>query len=193
MEKETIVPKDFKLSKVKLQPTGGVQVEYKLTQIVENEASVLERKETCSRDIHPDLRELFEQLRSIVARAIGLVAFVPIMDEAPAEFREKLEALRSEMVQRVDVRGVAWSGVDEGEGVVITAVLETPNGLKTCIKTPRIKLAQTSFGFEDELEMITSVIEREVYAYLYEGKQAQLSLFGDEPEGDGADPIDMEE
>ena len=65
-----------------------------------------------------------------------------------------------------------------------TAVLETPNGLKTAINTPRIKLAQISYGFEEELEAITEQIKGEVYAYLFKGKQAQLSLFGQPATGE---------
>ena len=41
-------------------------------------------------------------------------------------------------------------------------------------------MATISFGFEEELEEIVGKIEREVYAYLFDGKQAQLSLFGAE-------------
>ena len=77
-------------------------------------------------------------------------------------------------------------------GVVITAVYTTANGLKTCINTPRIKMATISFGFEEELEEIVGKIEREVYAYLFDGKQAQLSLFGADgnanPETNANDP-----
>lgn len=193
MEKETIAPKDFNLSKVKLLPTGGVNVEYQLTQVVGNEASVLERKETCSRDVHPDLRALFEDLRSIVARVVGMTSFLTLLETD--EFKKVPESVKTVareyaigLLDRIDVRGVAWSGTEENAGVVVTAVLETPNGLKTCVNTPRIKLAQISFGFEEELEMIVDRIEEEVFAYLYKGKQAQLSLFGESEEG--TDPSD---
>ena len=89
-----------------------------------------------------------------------------------------------ELLQKIEVRGVSWSGSDESVGVVITAIFETTNGLKSAINTPRIKLAQISFGFEEELEKITDAIKTEVYAYLFKGKQAQLSLFGGESEGE---------
>ena len=50
-------------------------------------------------------------------------------------------------------------------------------------------MAQISFGFEEELETIVEAIKKEVYAYLFKGKQAQLSLFGEEqePAADGGD------
>ena len=53
-------------------------------------------------------------------------------------------------------------------------------------------MATISFGFEEELEEIVGKIEREVYAYLFDGKQAQLSLFGADgnanPEANDNDP-----
>lgn len=198
MEKTTPTAKDFNLSKVKLLPTGGVSVEYSVTQVVENEASVLERKETCTRDVHPDLRELFVALRAIVAEAVGLTAFVGLLlrdefKDMPGEQKEAIADFAHEMLERIDVRGISWSGADGNVGVIVSSVLETGGGLKTAVNTPRIKLASLTFGFEERLEALTDAVKREVYAYLYEGKQAQLSLFGDQPEGGESDPFDMPE
>ncbi|MGF2565514.1 hypothetical protein ACQUWZ_27020, partial [Ralstonia pseudosolanacearum] len=61
MEKELqTIPteKDFNLSKVKLLPKGGIQAEYQVTQIVDGETSLIDRNETCNRDVHPDLTGL---------------------------------------------------------------------------------------------------------------------------------------
>ena len=99
-----------------------------------------------------------------------------------AAAKAKARSYADELVSKINVRGVSWSGSDENIGVIITAVYETPNGLKTCINTPRIKLAQISFGFEEELETILDSIRKEVFAFLFNGKQAQLSLFGEQPE-----------
>ena len=173
--------KDFTLSKVKLLPKGGIQAEYQVMQVVGEEATVIDRSETSSRDVHPDLLGLFESLRAIVARVLNITAFLSLTDGIGLN-ESQVQSLRDYaelLTKNIDVRGVSWSGTDENEGVVITAVLETPNGLKTCVNTPRIKLGQVSFGFEEELSKIVSEIDSEVYAYLFQGKQAQLSLFGE--------------
>lgn len=187
--------KDFNLSKVKLLPTGGIKVNYQITQVIEGEASVIDRDETCDRDVHPDLVGLFEDLRSIVARVFNVTAFLSFLESPEMKLPDGKKALAREfadgLLKKIDVRGVSWSGSDENVGVVVTAVMETPNGLKSVVNTPRIKLAQISFGFEEELEAITAAIKGEIYAYLFRGKQAQLSLFGEkvEPENelDGQD------
>lgn len=185
MEKEFQTPseKNFNLSKVKLNPNGGLAADYQVTETVGGEPSVTDYHANVSRDIHPDLRGLFEDLRPIVARVFNITSFLTFLDsdemKLPESKKMLARAFADELIAKIDVRGVSWSGTDDNIGVVITAVFETPNGLKTRINTPRIKVAQISFGFEEELETIVTSIKREVYEFLFNGKQAQLSLFGE--------------
>ena len=202
MEKATEIPlipteKNFNLSKVKLDPKGGLQANYQITATVDGEPSVIDRTESCTRDVHPDLLGLFTDLRNIVGRVFNITSFLTMLEsdemKLPESKKTIARAFADELLAKIDVRGVSWSGTDDNVGVVITAVFETPNGLKTCINTPRIKLAQISFGFEEQLEAIVEQIKKEVYAYLFNGKQAQLQLFGQngEPAPAGDDMPDM--
>lgn len=198
MEKELqTIPteKDFNLSKVKLLPKGGIQAEYQVTQIVDGETSLIDRNETCNRDVHPDLLAMFTDLRTIVARVFNITSFLTLLESDEMKIPESKKMLArnfaDELLSKIEVRGVAWSGTGDNTGVVITSVFETSNGLKTCINTPRIKMATISFGFEEELETIVESIKKEVYAYLFKGKQAQMSLFGDNGAADDEpDPLD---
>lgn len=185
MEQKTIpTEKNYNLSKVKLNPNGGLQADYQVTETVGGEPSVTDYHANVSRDIHPDLRGLFEDLRPIVGRVFNITSFLTFLDsdemKLPESKKMLARAFADELIAKIDVRGVSWSGTDDNTGVVITAVFETPNGLKTCINTPRIKMAQISFGFEEELEKIVEAIKTEVYQFLFNGKQAQLSLFGEQ-------------
>ena len=190
MEKELQTPaeKNFNLSKVKLNPHGGLQADYQVTETVGGEPSVTDYHANVSRDIHPDLSGLFEDLRPIVARVFNISSFLTLMESKEMGLSDAKKNLArvfaQELIDKIDVRGVSWSGTDDNVGVIITAVFETPNGLKTCINTPRIKTAQISFGFEEEMEKIVDAIKKEVYEFLFKGKQAQLSLFGDQPAGE---------
>lgn len=198
MEKELqTIPteKDFNLSKVKLLPKGGIQAEYQVTQIVDGETSLIDRNETCTRDVHPDLLAMFTDLRTIVARVFNITSFLTFLESDEMKLTESKKMLArnfaDELLAKIEVRGVAWSGTGDNTGVVIRSVFETLNGLKTCINTPRIKMATISFGFEEELENIVESIKKEVYAYLFKGKQAQMSLFGDNGAADDEpDPLD---
>ena len=177
--------KNFNLSKVKLLPNGGLQANYQVTENVGGELSVTDYQANVTRDIHPDMRKLFEDLRIIVGRVFNITSFLTMLESDEMKLPEsklvKARAFADELISKIDVRGLSWSGTDDNAGVVVTAVFETPNGLKTCINTPRIKLATISFGFEEELEQIADSIKSEVYQFLFDGKQAQLQLFG----GDG--------
>lgn len=178
--------KDLNLQKVKLEPKGGLQAVYQLTEVVKGEPTITDYQVNVARDIHPDLQKLFKDLRSIVGRVFGLTSFLTITDGKElglTDARKEIARKYAEgLLQKIDVRGLSWSGSDENAGIIITSVYETPNGLKTCINTPRIKIAQSSFGFEDELEEIADAIKEEVYEFLFNGKQAQLSLFGEQQE-----------
>ena len=185
MEQKTIpTEKNYNLSKVKLNPNGGLQADYQVTETVGGEPSITDYHANVSRDIHPDLRGLFEDLRPIVGRVFNITSFLTFLDSDEMKLPESKQMLArsfaDELIAKIDVRGVSWSGTDDNVGVVITAVFETPNGLKTCINTPRIKMATISFGFEEELEKIVDAIKTEVYQFLFNGKQAQLSLFGEQ-------------
>ena len=185
-EEKKMDEKNFNLSKVKILPNGGLQAEYQISEIVNEELSIADFTATHNRDLHPDLLGLFKDLRTIVARVFNITSFLSLLEsddmKLNAAAKAKARSYADELISKINVRGVSWSGSDENIGVVITAVYETPNGLKTCINTPRIKLAQISFGFEEELETILDSIRKEVFAFLFNGKQAQLSLFGEQPE-----------
>lgn len=184
--------KDLNLQKVKLEPKGGLNAVYQLTEVINGEPTITDYQVSVAGDIHPDLQKLFKNLQSIVGRCIGLVSFLTLTEGKELGLTESKKLLAQtfakELLQKIDVRGLSWSGTDDNTGIVITSVYETPNGLKTCINTPRIKIAQISFGFEDELEEIAEAIKQEVYEYLFNGKRAQLSLFGETREP--ADPVE---
>lgn len=189
-------PKDFQLEKVKLVNNGGICAHYDVTKVVGGTSYTNHYVVDNGMDVHPDLAGLFEDLRPIVARVFNINSFLSFVEDPankiPAKIQEQARGFAGELLNNIEVRGVSFSGKDDNVGVVITAVYTTANGLKTCINTPRIKMATISFGFEEELEEIVGKIEREVYAYLFDGKQAQLSLFGADgnanPETNANDP-----
>lgn len=190
---------NFALEKVKLVNNGGICAHYDVTEVVGGMSYTNHYVVDNGMDVHPDLAHLFEDLRPIVARVFNINSFLSFIEDSEnkvsAKVQEKARGFAGELLNNIEVRGVSFSGKDDNVGVVITAVYKTANGLKTCINTPRIKMATISFGFEEELEEIVGKIEREVYAYLFDGKQAQLSLFGAANVADGIandpDPDDM--
>lgn len=189
-KKQNVMPiptkEKFSLSKVKLLKDGGLDVHYEVTEVVGNESyteSYTNKYHVLSaKDIHPDLRSLFNDLRPVMGRIFNITSFKTMI--ATPEFKatkkqtEIAESFAEECLNNIEVRGVSLSGQDDNVGVVLTGLFTVSNNQKTAINTPRLKYNTETFGFEEELENIVCDIENEVYAFLFEGKKAQLELFG---------------
>lgn len=181
---------NFNLTKAKLLPAGGLEVSYQLTEVIGDEATTTDYTATHNRDVHPDLAEAFQGMAGTVAERLGLLNFEKLRSSIQPKDKGLVDELIADVMDSIEVRGVAWSGSGAKRGVVITSVLTTPNGQKTALNTPRLTVS------EDDAEgakLVTALdtLNDEVFAYLFEGKQAQLSLFGDNQEPDN--PTDGQE
>lgn len=185
-DKKNVIPvpsKDkFSLSKVKLLKDGGLDVHYEVTETVANEVYVNKYHVMSAKDIHPDLRSLFKDLCPIMGRIFNITSFKTLM--ATPEFKatkkqiELSEDFADKCLANIEVRGVSLSGQDDNVGVVLTGLFTVSNNQKTAINSPRLKYNTEIFGFEEDLENIVCDIENEVYEFLFEGKKAQMELFG---------------
>lgn len=198
MEKKSILVPDetvFNLHKVKLVNDGGISVMYELTEIIDNEVYTNKCNIESAKDVHPDLRNLFEELKPIMCRVFGQTDFLSLVEtpefEADAQQLQACRSFASELMNLIDVRGVSISGEGAKLGVVISGVLKIKNGQKTSINTPRLLIESEVFGFEEELEGILDKIKHEVYLFLFQGKKAQLELF--DATGDVLFELDGEE
>lgn len=174
--------KAFALSKVKTLKDGGLDVHYEVTETVGNESYTNKYHVESAKDIHPDLKRCFDSMRPIMGRIFNVTSFLSCMDspemKLTAKQKEFARQFADEMLENIEVRGVSYSGDSDNLGVVLTGLFTVSNNQKTCINSPRIKFNTESFGFEEELEDIVGKIECEVYEFLFNGKRAQLSLFG---------------
>lgn len=183
-ENVMLIPSEssFSLSKVKLVKDGGLEVHYEATEVIGSEAYTNKYHVVNTKDIHPDLNNLFKSLTPIMGRIFNVTSFLSMVEtddfKATKKQNEAARGFAEECLKNIEIRCISLSGQDDNLGVVITGIYTVANGLKTCINSPRIKLSTESFGFEEELENIISDIEQEVYEYLFKGKKAQLELFG---------------
>lgn len=172
----------FSLSKVKLLKDGGLDVHFEVTEVVGNESYTNKYHVLSAKDIHPDLRKLFKDLCPIMGRVFNITSFKSVI--ATPDFKatkkqiEIADSFANECLGNIEVRGVSLSGQDDNVGVVLTGLFTVSNNQKTAINTPRMKYAVETFGFEEELENIVCDIENEVYEFLFNGKRAQMDLFG---------------
>lgn len=182
-ENVMLIPSEssFALSKVKLLKDGGLDVHYEVTEVVGSESYTNKYHVESAKDIHPDLRVLFDSLRPILGRIFWVTSFIKMIEsdefKSNKNQKEVANSFADMMLKNIEVRGISLSGKDDNVGVVLTGLLTVANNQKTAINSPRIKFNTESFGFEEELENIVSDIEREVYAFLFKNKKAQLELF----------------
>lgn len=185
--------KSFSLSKVKIVKDGGLDVHYEVMETVGNEIYINKYHVESVKDVHPDLRKLFKRMRPIMARLFNVTSFLSMVetDEFKATKKQKdlAREFGDEATQNIEVRAVSYSGSGDNVGVVLTGLFTFSNGQKAAINSPRLKFDIFSFGFEDELEEICQEVEKEVYAFLFKNKHAQLELFG----ADGAETPSVEE
>lgn len=186
--------KAFALSKVKLIKDGGLDVHYEVTETVGNEIYTNKYHVESAKDIHPDLADCFNRLRPIMGRIFNITSFLSFMEtpetKATKAQKDAAREYADEMLRNIEVRGVSFSGQDDNVGVVLTGLFAVSNNQKTAINSPRLKFNTETFGFEEELEEIAGDIEREVYAFLFKGKKAQLELFG--ADGNAAPGVESE-
>lgn len=174
--------KAFALSKVKTLKNGGLDVHYEVTETIGNESYTNKYHVESAKDIHPDLRDCFDRLRPIMGRIFNITSFLSMVGTSDFKATEKQNELSrdfaDEMLKKIKVRGLSFSGQDDNVGVVLTGLFAVLDDQKTAINSPRLNFNTKVFGFEKELEEIAADIETEVYAFLFKGKKAQLELFG---------------
>lgn len=173
--------KAFALSKVKVIPGGGLDVNFEVDETCGAEVYRESYHLSSSKEIHPDLKKLFGKLKPIMARVYHLSFFRSLMDtpdyKATKKQKELAEEAFAEVMNKLDVTGVSLSGKDNNVGVVLTGTFTADSNQKMAINSHRMKFSDTRYGFEEEMEQIVGEIESEVYKFLFKGKKCQMELF----------------
>lgn len=172
----------FKLSKVQLQGNGSVKVNYEICESVGGIEYTNKYKIESTKEIHQDMKHLFACLVDVLADTCNVYNLVDTVclpkfeatDEQRAIAREELEAT----IEGMMVKSVTLSGKDDNVGCIISGEMEVKHGLKVTLITPRLRYNEEIFGFEHELGTVLMSLQREIYAFLFQGKQAELEVFG---------------
>jgi len=128
---------------------------------------------------HPDLQKVLDELKPFMARRLGLLEGI---DTATEMAKGDLHALkpvlekRKEIQNRCNVNGLTFTGSGDKYGVMITGSVSTPENGSFGLAVPRITFGQDVLGYEDEVDEICERIKKEVYAYRFQNKKAQLDI-----------------
>lgn len=174
----------FALSKVKVISGGGLDVHFEVEEACGAEVYRENYHLSSNKEIHPDLKKLFDQLKPIMARVYHLSFFRSLIEtpdfKATKKQQELAEEAFKEVLAKLDVTGISLSGKDNNVGVVLTGTFTADSNQKMAINSHRMRFADERYGFEEEMERIIGEIESEVYQFLFKGKKCQMELFENE-------------
>lgn len=148
---------EFELLRVKLTPTGGLDVTYKLT-VTEEDGTIFVQKQHTAQPykVHADLYDAMQATKTYVADMFGM-----------------------ERANNMKIKSYSFSGKTMS-GVVIGAVYEIEDKKKATMQTPRIKFGEeTEYCYEEEIGQICETICEEVKKYLFEDKREEMQVFGE--------------
>lgn len=178
MERRKPKFEQFKLEKVKLLKTAGLSVEYGIDEAFGNEVYHNKSNYSSDKEPHPDLTVIFKKFRPIVARILHLTDYTDfvVRNEGNDEQVKAANAIDGENVQKIRINGISLHGSNENEGCKILA-LYNPDNYQCLAINPTVKFNAETYGFEPTVVELVDGLKKEVYAYLFDDKKAQMELF----------------
>mgnify|MGYP005889415861 FL=1 len=183
---------NFELKRVKFI-TNGLEVDYNDCMNVDGETVKTFHKVKTPEYPHPDLQNEAGKLRGYIVRLMGLMNFANITylsdlskqdKELDKQFQDFFEIQATRIIIREIVR-------DEEKNTVIIKYEFTGTDLSLFkMQTPKINLEGEILKFEIDMNTDLEGMKHEIFDYLFKGKRAQLSMFGEIAEADdikGAD------
>jgi hypothetical protein len=164
--------KNIEIKQVKLIKEGEkVEVVYKETG--ENKSTV---DKTCEDPVHPDLKRVTASLD------IHLAILTDYITEKQKDDRDTLD--------KFVITGYSIGGKEGLEGVTVTGYKKTIRGGTVTLNSPLTRFdgdPQTRYILMDDLQSKIDLVEKEVLAYLFEGKK------GADPQGSLFDEKELDE
>jgi len=166
--------KDFNLVKVKIIK--------KYADVLHHEegadaGSVTKQGETVP---HPDLQKSLDKLKPLMARRLGFLEGTDLAKKLLQgvdldKYKEVMD-LEKLIISRMHIGGLTFNGKGDKFGVMITGSFTTPVSGSVGLATPRIAFEEDVLGYEDECFELCEEVKKEVHAYRFLNKKAQLDI-----------------
>lgn len=177
---------NFELKRVKFIP-NGLEVDYNDCMNVDGETVKTFHKVKNPEYPHPDLPNEAGKLRWYIVRLMGLMNFANItylsdLSKQDKELNKQFQDFFEIQATRVSIREIVR---DEEKNTVIIKYEFTGTDLSLFkMQTPKINLEGEILKFEIDMDTDLEGMKHEVFDYLFKGKRAQLSMFGEIAEAD---------
>lgn len=177
---------NFELKRVKCIP-NGLEVDYNDCMNVDGETVKTFHKVKNPEYPHPDLQNEAGKLRGYIVRLMGLMNFANItylsdLSKQDKELDKQFQDFFEIQATRIMIREIVR---DEEKNTVIIKYEFTGTDLSLFkMQTPKINLEGEILKFEIDLNTDLEGMKHEIFDYLFKGKRAQLSMFGEIAEAD---------
>lgn len=177
---------NFELKRVKFIP-NGLEVDYNDCMNVDGETVKTFHKVKRPEYPHPDLQKEAGKLRGYIVRLMGLMNFANItylsdLSKQDKELNKLFQDFFEIQATRVSIREIVR---DEGNNTVIIKYEFAGTDLSLFkMQTPKINLEGEILKFEIDMDSDLESMKHEIFDYLFKGKRAQLSMFGEIAEAD---------
>lgn len=177
---------NFELKRVKFIP-NGLEVDYNDCMNVDGETVKTFHKVKNPEYPHPDLQNEAGKLRGYIIRLMGLMNFANItylsdLSKQDKELDKQFQDFFEIQATRIMIREIVR---DEEKNTVIIKYEFTGTDLSLFkMQTPKINLEGEILKFEIDLDTDLEGMKHEIFDYLFKGKRAQLSMFGEIAEAD---------
>ena len=177
MDLKPIKLDNFDLKKVKIQ-NDFVECEFNEKRTIDGVSHTLVHTLKAKYIPHPDLLYSRDKLKDVLIKSHHHhEVYNEAIEYLKGEQKEKVEKAFLDICNKIEVTGVSISGDEQLKGAVVTGKIESHNGSKCAVNSPRIVFSSDKIGNEKDVEKIVELLTIETYKYLFEGKRAQTSLF----------------
>lgn len=127
---------------------------------------------------HMDLVLLRDSIKDFLIKAYGInTGYEKGLTYVSPTKKENIENALLEVPNKIEVTRVIWGGQDQLAGVKFGGKLESWNGSKLPLNTPRIVFRSEKLGFEDDARILSEDIANEVWNFIKDDKRALQNLF----------------
>ena len=176
-----VKPEDFTLKKATIN-NDGLECSFVENRIIDKSPQVIAHKIKANYIPHPELIRLRDKLKEFLVKAYHMDrGYEHAINGLTGKKLKDAEDSYLDLLLKIEVTGVSIGGEEQLRGAVISGKVESNNGAKCAMNTPRIVFSSEKLGYEQDVEIEVGLIAAEVYRYIFEGKKAQAELF-DAPE-----------
>ena len=172
---------NFELKRVKFIP-NGLEVDYNDCMNVDGETVKTFHRVKNPEYPHPDLPKVAGKLRGYIVRLMGLMDFENItylsdLSKQDKELGKQFQDFFEIQSTRVMIREIVRD--EEKNTVIIKYEFTGVDFSLFKMQTPKINLEGEILKFKIEMDSDLEYMKHEIFDYLFKGKRAQLSMFGE--------------